>query len=138
MSGSPGSASALLVFEANGGVADDFTTFGTGRDLGPTADGFADTFDMVEPLPPNEVPTSPGGDFTYDGGTVVYTGTNATTQPIDGAVSCRRSQQHLVCLLQLLTILADGCYRLGAASDKNIRNEQPDSEAPDLRQLQLL
>lgn len=85
VSGTPGSPSALLVFEANGGVADDFTTFGTGRDLSPTTDGFADTFDMVEPLPPNEVPTSPGGDFTYDGGTVVYTGTTATTQPIDGA-----------------------------------------------------
>lgn len=83
VTGTPGSASALLVFEANGGVADDFTTFGTGQDA--SGDGFADTFSMTEPLPPNEVPTSPGGDFSFDGGTVVYTGTTATTQPIDGA-----------------------------------------------------
>ncbi len=47
-------------------------------------DGFADTFDMTEPLPPNEVPTSPGPGFAYDGGTVVYTNSNTLTTAQNG------------------------------------------------------
>lgn len=82
VAGSPGSANSLLVFEANGGLADDFTTIGLGFDQ--SGDSIPDTFNMAEPLPPNEVPTSPGPGFTYAGGTVVYTGNNSTTQAIDG------------------------------------------------------
>ena len=83
-SGAPGSASAVLVFEANGGIPDDFTTIGLGQDLDGSGDGFADTFNMSEPLPPNEVPTSPGPGYTFDGGTVVFTGDATTTSPIAG------------------------------------------------------
>ena len=36
---------------------------------------------MTEPLPPNEVETSPGPDFVYDGGTVTYTDDFEKTMP---------------------------------------------------------
>ena len=76
ISGSPGGLDAVLAYERDGGFPNDFTSVpGTGRDV--TMDGFADTFEMAEPLPPNEVPTSPGSGFVYDGGTVVYTNSMA-------------------------------------------------------------
>ena len=81
--GSPGSSTAVLVFERDGlGTFNDFTTSGTGADNAPapSGDGGFDNFPMAEPLPPNDVPTSPGSTFTYDANTakVVYTGANAT------------------------------------------------------------
>ncbi len=56
---------------------------GTGLDLAGN-DGFADTFQLAEPLPPSDAPTSPGPGFTFDGGTAVYTsnvGGATTPQP---------------------------------------------------------
>jgi hypothetical protein len=79
-------AGAVIVFEMDGILpADDFTTVGAGLDLDPTRDQNADTFAMTEPLPPNDVPTSPGPTFTYDGGTVVYTNLPGATSPQPGA-----------------------------------------------------
>jgi hypothetical protein len=83
ISGAPGSAAAVLAFEQNGGFPNDFTSIpGSGRDT--TGDGFADLFDMAEPLPPNEVPTSPGAGFEYQGGTVAYTNSPTATTPQNG------------------------------------------------------
>ena len=85
IAGSPGSASAILAFEQDGfGFFNDFNAVpGSGRNT--TAGLFADTFDVAEPLPPTDVPTSPGPEFTYDGGTVVYTNSATSTQADPGA-----------------------------------------------------
>jgi len=65
ISGLPGSPDAVLAYERNGGFPNDFTSVpGTGRDV--SGDGFADTFNMNEPLPPNEVPTSPGPGYLLE------------------------------------------------------------------------
>jgi hypothetical protein len=83
VSGSPGSPAAVLAFERNGGFPDDFTSIpGTGRDV--SGDGLTDTFDMTEPLPPNEVPTTPGPGYQYQGGTVSYTNSTSVTAAQDG------------------------------------------------------
>ena len=83
ISGSPGSPAAVLAFERNGGFPNDFNSVpGTGRDV--SGDTFTDTFDMTEPLPPNEVPTSPGPGYQYDGGTVTYTNSSSLTTAQDG------------------------------------------------------
>jgi len=82
VSGNAGNANAVLVFEANGGTPDDFFTDGVGSDQ--SGDGFADTFPIAEPLAPNEVPVSPGADFSFEQGNVVYTNGSGTT-PVDGA-----------------------------------------------------
>lgn len=68
VAGDPGSPNAVLAFERNGGIANDFFTTGPGR-----IDGSVISFDITEPLPPNEVPTSPGPGFGFDGGTVEFT-----------------------------------------------------------------
>jgi hypothetical protein len=39
---------------------------------------------MTEPVPPNEVPTSPGPGYQYDGGTVVYTNSSTLTTAQNG------------------------------------------------------
>ena len=85
VSGSGGDANAVLVFEANGGTPDDFFTDGPGTDQ--SGDGFADTFAISEPLPPNEVPIAPGSEFQFDGGTVIYTNAPNGSAPVDGAFS---------------------------------------------------
>lgn len=71
-SGGEGQASSLLVFEVGmDQVPDDVFTMGNGLDLAGN-DGFADTFQIAEPLPPSDAPTSPGPGFTFDGGTAVF------------------------------------------------------------------
>ncbi len=82
VSGGPGDPNGVIVFEANGGTADDFFTTGVGSDA--SGDGLPDTFSITEPIPPNEVPTSPGPEYSYDGGTAVYIGTSNGTTPVDG------------------------------------------------------
>lgn len=86
LSGGPGRADSQLVFEfGNDLVPNDVFTSGTGLDLAG-ADGFADTFQIFEPLPPNGAPTSPGPGFIFDGGTAVYTGNNpSATTPQPGS-----------------------------------------------------
>lgn len=81
----PDQSDAILAFEANGGTPDDFFSSGSGTDA--SGDGVADTFSITEPLPPNEVPTSPGPGFTFSGGSAVYApdGTSQTAQ--DGSFS---------------------------------------------------
>jgi hypothetical protein len=70
-----------VIYETGVGSPNDFTTNGFGMDA--TGDGFADTFPISEPLPPNDAPVSPGPGFVFDGGTAVYTGTlgQTTAQP---------------------------------------------------------
>ncbi len=64
----PGQANSTLAFEAGGSeTANDFFSRGLGRDS--NGDGFVDTFDITEPVPPSNAPTSPGPGYTYDGGT---------------------------------------------------------------------
>ncbi len=91
LSGGPGQANSQLVFEFGSDIVpDDVFTTGLGLDLAGN-DGFADTFQIAEPLPPSDAPTSPGPGFTFDGGTAVFTADNGsvtTPQPgqyIDGS-----------------------------------------------------
>ena len=63
---------------------DVFTAFGTGQDLDGSNDGFADTFEILEPIPPNDALTSPGPGFTFDGGEAVYTNNTTSTDPQAG------------------------------------------------------
>ena len=79
------STTPVFAFEEDGmgSVFDDvLTASGTGRDV--SGDGFDDTYDIEEPLPPNEVLTSPGSEFTFDGGTATYTNSTASTTAADG------------------------------------------------------
>lgn len=67
-------------YERDGvGGPNDVFSVGPGRDT----DGRSgvDTFDLLEPLPPNEVETSPGPDYVYAGGTATYTETNERRTP---------------------------------------------------------
>lgn len=81
--GLPGAANASLAFEFGSDVTpNDVFTTGTGSDLAP--DGFADSFAILEPLPPNDALTSPGPGFTFDGGTAVYTNNTTSTTPQTG------------------------------------------------------
>jgi hypothetical protein len=45
---------------------------------------FADTFSILEPIPPSDAPTSPGPGFVFDSGTAVYTNNTTDTTPQDG------------------------------------------------------
>lgn len=88
LSGSDGGANSTLAFESEFGndiVPNDLFSTGIGSDLSlsPGSDGFADTFSILEPLPPNDAPTSPGPGFVFDGGTATFTGGvgGTTAQP---------------------------------------------------------
>ena len=65
----PGDPNGFISFEvtsSTASVADDFFSDGLGRDeLGPAG---ADTFDITEPLPGSDAPTSPGTGYIFDGG----------------------------------------------------------------------
>lgn len=68
LNGTPGAANSTLAFEAGPGeTTNDFYSQGLGRDT--NGDEFVDTFDITEPVPPSNAPTSPGPDYTFDGGT---------------------------------------------------------------------
>ncbi len=83
----PGSFMGDLAFEFGGDIVpnDIFTISGSGQDLDGSNDGFADTFDIFEPIPPNDALTSPGPGFTFDGGQAVYTNNTTSTDPQSGA-----------------------------------------------------
>ena len=81
--GGPGSANSILAFEVGTDtVFNDVFSIGTGLDVAGGGDG-ADTFTINEPVPPSDAPTAPGPNFTFDGGTAVYTNntTDTTAQP---------------------------------------------------------
>ena len=80
LSGVDGGANSLLAFESGSDIVpNDFFSTGIGSDLSPGSDGFADTFSILEPFPPNDAPTSPGPGFTFDGGTATFTGVAGPT-----------------------------------------------------------
>ncbi len=83
----PGAFTADLAFEFGTDIVpnDIFTISGSGQDLDGSNDGFADTFDIFEPIPPNDALTSPGPGFTFDGGQAVYTNNTTSTDPQSGA-----------------------------------------------------
>jgi hypothetical protein len=83
--GGPGSASAVLIYEAGPGTPNDFTSTGLGTDA--SGDSLADTFAITEPVPPNDSPVSPGPGFVFDGGTAVYTDSVALTTAQNGQFS---------------------------------------------------
>ena len=67
----------------NDGSANDFFSIaGTGSD--GSGDSIDDTFSITEPIPPTDVPVSPGAGFVFDGGTVVLTRSTNSTQPVNG------------------------------------------------------
>ncbi|NNE01394.1 MAG: hypothetical protein HKN47_29110 [Pirellulaceae bacterium] len=83
ISGTPGSSGSSLVFESTTpATPDDIYTTGAGSDQAGT-EGYADTYDLAEPVAPSDLPTNPGTGYVYDGGTAVYTGnsTSQTAQP---------------------------------------------------------
>lgn len=84
VSGSPGANNSIIAFEFGADtVPNDVFTTGLGSNNATgMPDGF-DTFNIAEPLPPNDALTSPGAGFTFDGGTAVYTNntTDTTAQP---------------------------------------------------------
>jgi hypothetical protein len=78
VSGNVGAPDSILAFEVGTSTPpDDLFTTGTGRN---TAGGsFVDTFDLAEPVSPTDAPTPSGPGYKYDGGTVVYTGSQQLT-----------------------------------------------------------
>lgn len=71
VAGDPGDAMSTLAFEVgNNIVPDDIFTTGLGRD--DSGDGNADTFDILEPVPPTDAPIAPGPGFNFAGGTAVF------------------------------------------------------------------
>jgi hypothetical protein len=79
-----GATNAIWIYESSIGTANDFTSNGFGIDT--TGDGTADTFRISEPLPPNDSNVSPGPGYVFDGGTAVYTGSQARTTALPGPV----------------------------------------------------
>ena len=56
-----------IVFDVPGGPnSTDLFSDGLGQDT--NGDGFTDTIDVAEPLPPTDAPLAPGPGYTYDGG----------------------------------------------------------------------
>ena len=81
LSGSGGSA--LLAFDFGSGTPNDiFTASGTGIDV--SGDSQVDQFDLLEPIPPTDAPTSPGQGFLFAGGQAVYTNSITGTAPVNG------------------------------------------------------
>ncbi len=76
----PGTSQTVLALEA------DFVGFPDDIFAVPKVDGSGNvvpkTFEIIdEPLPPSEIPTSPGPGFTYVDGTAVFTGSTDQTTP---------------------------------------------------------
>ena len=65
-----------------GGPNDFFSVAGTGIDS--SGDLNEDVFEITEPVPPTDAPTSPGAGFVFDGGTVTYTGNTMGTTAANG------------------------------------------------------
>ncbi len=85
--GTTPAAVPVFAFERDGvGFPNDVVTNGTPGADG-SGDGNPDTFAIREPLPPNEVPTSPGAGFTFAGGTAVYTNSTTSMLPANGVAS---------------------------------------------------
>ncbi len=80
----PGAANGLLVFEFGGdSIPNDVFTTGLGSDV--SGDSIADTFSILEPIPPNGALTSPGPGFVFDGGTATFTSSPGFNTAQDGA-----------------------------------------------------
>lgn len=78
-------ANAVLAFDFAGGTPNDiFTAPNSGRSV--SGDNTIDQFQIVEPVPVTDAPTSPGPGFIFDGGTATYVGKTATTNTnaVDG------------------------------------------------------
>lgn len=87
-------ASSVLAFERDGiGGPNDAFSVGAGTDV--TGDGHFDSFSLLEPIPPNEIPTSPGANYAYAGGTAVYTANNSGEQPVNDQTALGRNQWFL-------------------------------------------
>ena len=81
LSGDDGLSNSTIAFEfGQDTTPNDIITTGLGADRNlPIPDGHADTFAILEPVPPSDAPTSPGPGFVFDGGTAVYTGNTTDT-----------------------------------------------------------
>ncbi len=76
-------SSAILAFDFGSGTPNDiFSQSGTGVDV--SGDLNVDTFDILEPVPPTDAPTSPGPGFVFGGGTATYTNSNGSTTAANG------------------------------------------------------
>ncbi len=75
--------SSVIGFDFSGGTPNDiFNQSGTGQDI--SGDGDIDQFDILEPFPPTDAPTSPGPGFVFRGGTATYTNSPSSQQAADG------------------------------------------------------
>ncbi|MCA9216312.1 MAG: hypothetical protein KDB27_24760, partial [Planctomycetales bacterium] len=108
----------LMLFERDGaGVFNDLVSIpGTGADA--SGDGIDDTFQISEPLPPNDVPTAPSATATYAGGTATYTGGNGTTA-IDGQFGNNSIWRAEYGFNESLQMVAPGGVRRITVSDNN-------------------
>lgn len=71
LQGGPTQANSVIGFVLNGSQTGlDLVTTGVGIDR--DGDGDFDQFQVAEPVPPTNAPTSPGPNFTYDGGTASH------------------------------------------------------------------
>ena len=76
LAGGPGDPNSIIAFEfGTDTTPNDVFTQAPGLDLANPGDG-ADTFVILEPIPPSDALTSPGPGFVFDGGTAVYTNSN--------------------------------------------------------------
>ena len=83
LNGSPGASNSTLAYEfGNDIVPNDIFTTGLGNDA--SGDGNADTFSILEPVPPTDAPTAPGPGFVFSGGTAVFIGNVPGTTAQDG------------------------------------------------------
>jgi len=76
-------STALLAFDFGSGTPNDiFTASGTGVDI--SGDLQIDQFDLLEPIPPTDAPTSPGQGFLFAGGQAIFTNSITGTAPVNG------------------------------------------------------
>ena len=107
-----------ILFERDGaGVFNDLVSIpGTGSDA--SGDNIDDTFEISEPLPPNDVPTAPSPSATYTGGTVTYTG-GVGTAAIDGQFGNNSIWRATYGFAESLQMVAPGGVQRITVADNN-------------------
>jgi hypothetical protein len=132
--GTDGGPGALILFERNGtGPPNDISNIpGTGTDV--SGDGWVDRFQIAEPIPPNEVPTSPGPTFNYDGGTAVYTpsasAVSPSTQPEDGRFTTGQAETWFVSYSYSEQQTVDFAISGGGAAVRRVKIAENNSPVP--------
>lgn len=130
VSGGPQDANSVLLFEQAGSPPDDFFSVGPGSDS--SGDGNFDTFAISEPIPPSEVPVSPGDDFSFDGGTVVYTNSDTGRQAVDGAFESGQQWFASYSFSRVFTVIGPG-GGAGGVAVRRLKLAENNSPLPESR-----